>query len=208
MELVLAEKLMYLPPLIVAALFALYRNNILCFWDCNPVGVAVKQVHGQVAVKISALLELARSTGIMLRNFPSAVARKISTSTDLVLHLLHRSALMILTSIQGILVTIKQSLSLIVYQMRNFFRHIFAVISNYTDYLRNTTVDFFRSVPKPSNHLYIAFLVIVTLACIGLILYGYRQAKSELPPEEPQHQPIVEQVEEKKPVRRRGKKTT
>jgi hypothetical protein len=193
MEYALAEKAIYLPPLLIAGLLALYRKNILCFWDCHPVGVAVKQFQGEV-------IELAKSTGIILRNFPTAVAAKISTSTDLMLHLLHRSALMILTSIQGILVTIKQSLSLIVYQVTSFLRHIFTIISNYTAYIQNTTVDLFRSVPKPSNHFYSGFLVIATILCIGLILY--HQTNKKVPTE-----PVVEPVvEDKKPVRRRSKK--
>jgi len=103
MELALTESLLYLPPLIIAGLIALYRNNILCFWDCNPIGIATKQFTGQVAVKLTWLLEKARSTALLIRNFPSALAT-LATKTQL----------MIVNTITGILVTIKENFHMIV----------------------------------------------------------------------------------------------
>ena len=103
MELALTESLLYLPPLIIAGLIALYRNNILCFWDCNPIGIATKQFTGQVAVKLRWLLEKARSTALLIRNFPSDLAT-LATNTQL----------MIVNTITGILITIKENFHMLV----------------------------------------------------------------------------------------------
>lgn len=209
MEYAVAQHLLYFPPLLIAGLIALYRNNILCFWDCNPMGVAVKQFHGQVAVRLSALLQLARTTGLMIRNFPSAVAAKISFATDLIVQTLRSKALLLVNSIRGILITIRESVFLVIYQVKSFLRYIFTVISNYTSYIQNTTIDFFRSVPKPSNSLYIGFIVAVTFVCIALVLYW--QESKQVPGKEsiqdPLQEPVKMEVEEKKPVRRRTKKS-
>lgn len=207
MELALTQHLIYLPPLLVAGLIALYRNNILCFWQCNPVGIALHEFQGQVALRTSAVLHMARSTALMIRNFPSHVAVKIHTSTDLMIHILHSTALQIITTIQGILVTIQQSLSLTLSEAKYFLQQIFTVISNYAEYLRNTSIEIFKTASEPSNPIYIGFMIVTTLACISLIFYGYRQAQNDLTLEEKQDDgESVEEIEEKKPVRRRTKR--
>jgi hypothetical protein len=204
MEFAVSESFLYLPPLILAGLIALYKNNILCFWDCNPIGVATKQFTGQVAVKISALLQLAKSTAIALRNFPTDLATIIKNTE-----------IMIINTIQGIVVTITHNINALVLHLRNFLAHLISSFQTYTAYLKNTTLDFFR--PAVSSNYFSAYVILACLGllvCTGIIWYGIQQANDD-PIEEPVREVVEEPVtvaeepvrEVKKPVRRRTKKT-
>jgi hypothetical protein len=203
MEIAVSQSFLYAPPLLLVGLIALYKNNILCFWDCNPIGVATKQFTGQVAVKISALLQLAKSTAIALRNFPTDVATIIKNTE-----------IMIRTRIQGIVVTLTHTLNTVVVQLQRFLAQLISSIQTYTAYLKNTTLDFFR--PAVSSQYSSAYLILVCLGllvCTCVIWYGIQQAKNDLieePVKEVVDEPVKEPVKEtevKKPVRRRTKKT-
>jgi hypothetical protein len=204
MEFALSESFLYIPPLILAGLIALYKNNILCFWDCNPIGVATKQFTGQVAVKISALLELAKSTAIALRNFPTDVATIIKNTQ-----------LMIMNTIQGILVTITYNINALVLHLRSFLAQLISSVQTYTAYLKNTTLDFFQpAVTSKYSSSYFILAGLGLLVCTGIIWYGIQKANDDLieePVKEVIEEPVKEVVEEpvkevKKPVRRRTKK--
>ncbi len=191
MEFALTESLLYLPPLIIAGLIALYRNNILCFWDCNPVGIATKQFTGQIAVKITWLLEKARSTALLIRNL----------SSDLVT-LARNTQLMIVNTIAGILVTIKQSFDLLLITVQRaleiFWNSIFGVlvtvqetllalytfvvssVANYTEGMQDKVVSLFqttKTIPYPASYIY--FLIVASSLCLGFIIYGFYKAMQE-----------------------------
>ena len=205
MELALSESLIYLPPLALAALLAFYRNNILCFWDCNPVGITAKEFTGQMAVRISALLQMAQSTALAIRNFPTSLVA-----------LARNTQLMLVNMIQGILVTIKASIGDMILKVNTFLKVILASIQNYTSYLKNTTVDFFRPVEVAKySYAYLLIAAIGLTLCAFVVWREYQRAKnapiSEHPMDTLEEEPVKESVEViepvKKPIRRRAKKT-
>ncbi len=198
MEFAVTESLLYLPPLILAGLIALYRNNILCFWDCNPVGVAAKQFTGEVAIKISAILQMAQSTALAIRNFPTTLA----TITN-------HTQVMIVNMIRGILVTIKDNISALVLQVRTFLKYILASIQTYTSYLKNTTLDFFQPVATAKySYKHLIFAGIGLILCCWVVWREYKRAKTEADAviEEVVEEPVKTVETVKKPIRRRVKK--
>ena len=197
MNFAVTDSFIYLPPLILAGLLALYKNNILCFWECNPVGVSVKQFTGLVAMKISAFLEMAKSTAVSVRNFPTF----LTTFGN-------ETKVLIMNTIQGILLTIKQTIRDSILQAGTFLAQLLVSFGNSTASLKKTVLDFFRApAPEKYSYTYLFFLSVALLACFGVVWYGYHKAKNT-PVVETIHETIEEsvKVETKKPIRRRSKK--
>lgn len=184
MDLTLVDTLIFLPPLILAGIAAFYRNTILCFWDCNPVGLKVKQF------------------ALMVRDFPTQLMAKISTSTALMLNAIYSKALLLVNTIQGIVITIKT-------QILAIFTHLLCLARNFTETVKNTTLSIFQSSPK-SDYGWIVW-TLVAIVVVGILVwisYGYTIASVQEPKvPEPEPAPQMEQLPPiRKPIRRRGRK--
>lgn len=208
MEIALAESLIIAPPILVMGLFALYRNNILCFWDCNPVGVATKDFVKDVSVRMSDVSKLALNVALTIRNYTTAIQSKIEYSTALVANVIKSTALMIVNTIQGILTTINQNIHLVISHMRGFLHSILASLQDYLGYLKNTTVALFT--PKVVSSDARPWILAVGFVAVLVILWLTHMYLSKTEPKKTEEMSIETDQEikpKKNPVRRRTKKT-
>ena len=230
MEFALIDSVVLLPPILIAGLLALYRNNILCFWDCHPAGKAVVQSFHTL-----------KSTALMLRNTASAILLTGKASVALVLQTIRSAALMIVqtvtgslvtlknathalalqivATIQGILVTVSQSFNLTAVSVKMFSSTLFTKMRSILVEFGNTTLAHWNSltkpVDKPSSPLYVYIGFAAAIGVTLLTWYYLNKNRTTLPL--PAHkqldvEPIVvteknqKQEQEKKPIRRRGRK--
>lgn len=162
MDLSLTQHIVYLPPLILAALVTFYRNTILCFWDCTPLGVTIKQFHGQIAIRLSDLLAMLAAAAKILYNGPLSVVYTLSHS---VLH--------IATMIQGILVaSIYYPLVLVLSSVMAIKEFLVMGVLNCTTFLYTATHRLVEPVPFNYDYLFITLIVLVVST--RFVLYRYR----------------------------------
>lgn len=228
MEFALVDSLVFLPPILIAGLVALYRNNILCFWECNPAGKALVQT-----------LHTLKSTALLLRNTAFAVMNPIKTSVALVVKAIHSTALMIIQTVTGTVALVKKTVEAFALQIVAMIRGILVTISNSFGFAVATVKEFFltlfskmqftirafqnsslalwnrftSSTTEPtSQKLYLYIGLAVAIGVILLTWYYLNQNPTSLQDsKEVKHSeeflPVEEPKKEKKPVRRRSRRT-
>ncbi len=221
MDFAITTTLVYLPPILVAGLIALYRNNILCFWDCHPAGKAIVQT-----------MSTAKQTAVMIRNTVFQLMSTVKGSMALMLQGLHSTALMlfrtiesmrvqIVTTIQGILVALQAQFELMQVNTVMFFYRLYAKFRSMVSYAVNETAafatnvtSFFSPSPQDSSRKMYLYAGLAVGICVVLVtwyyLTTYRSAKLPLQEKKaiaPILEPIKVPAEEKKPIRRRSRRT-
>jgi hypothetical protein len=227
MEFALVDSLVLLPPVLIAGLLALYRNNILCFWDCHPAGKAVVQSFHTL-----------KSTALMLRNTASAILLVGKTSAALVLQTIRSTALMIFQTVTGslvaiktmiedfalqivariqeILVTLSQSFNHSLVSVKMFSSMVFTNVHSTIMGFGNSTItrwnSFTNPVEKATSSLYLYSGLVAAIGVILLTWYYLSKNRTILPPStlkelDVEPIPLEEKKQEKKPIRRRARKS-
>jgi hypothetical protein len=164
MEHTLAEKIMLLPPLLVAFLVIIYRNTIFCF-HCNSSTVVSNQMMKNITTMIesNALVVRQESNTMLVRSFDLLYA---------IVATIQQGALMIVTHIQGICIAIYESIQHKVHVTSDMLYTMFDKIVTNIESIKNTTTKYFTSAPKPFyESLYTPLLVLASSAILFFTVY-------------------------------------
>lgn len=197
----------FAPAIVIGFLMTFYRNNILCFWNCNPTGVQIKQYS------------------LMVRNTVRELVANITSSKEVMQQILHKTILMLVTGIHEMLVTVYQT-------FQNILLDITSRLSNTVETVRNYSYALVESwSPKATDYAFpieVIFMIgMYTLVSVSIYyLIKNKMEESDEPkrvhfesfPAEEEQQHSVESVdfppaletmkeEKKAPVRRRTRRT-
>jgi len=197
----------FAPAIVIGFLMTFYRNNILCFWNCNPTGIQIKQYS------------------LMVRNTVLELVANITSSKEVMQRILHSTILTIATSIHEMLVTVYQT-------FHNILLDIASRLSNTIETVRNYSYALVESwSPKATDYAFpieVIFMIgMYTLVSVSIYyLIKNKMEESDEPKRvhfepvsaEEQQQHPVESVdfppaldsmkeEKKTPVRRRTRRT-
>ena len=193
----------FAPAIVIGFLMTFYRNNILCFWNCNPTGIQIKQYS------------------LMVRNTVLELVANITSSKEVMQRILHSTILTIATSIHEMLVTVYMS-------FQQTLQKCSLMLVSMSDTLQNTTNQFLSYTfgqnyeENPYLNSQLLFIVFMYFLVLGSICYLMvnkmedldqpKRVHFEAPPPsekvEPEQQQEEQPKEEKKaPVRRRTRRT-
>lgn len=176
-------QVMLLPLAALAVTIGYLRDQILCFFYCartkHPMVLFAKNIFNQTLLR-----------SVILRNTMLEVVSLLQNSSQIAVKLASDLRVMIVTSIQGILVTIHQ----FVYQAQLLFASFFERNDQYKEF----------KVYLPAIQFF--FLFVLICACFLLVDGAGVEVPKEYPTE---NTPTLLASEEqtKKPVRRRNRRT-
>lgn len=185
----------FAPAVLIGFLLSLYRNNILCFWNCNPTGVQIKQYS------------------LMVRNTVMDLINNITSSKEVMQQIIHNTILTLARTINEMLLTIYQSF----YTTYNQFCD---QVSLFADTVKNQSYALVESVfgkqvetMFPTEQMF----MIGMYALVGVSVYYLLQQKDTPDDKDSEQKKVqfvdmppafeLEKEEKKAPVRRRTRRT-
>jgi hypothetical protein len=185
----------FAPAVLIGFLLSLYRNNILCFWNCNPTGVQIKQYS------------------LMVRNTVLDLINNITTSKEVMQQIIHNTILTLARTINEMLLTIYQTF----YTTYNQFCD---QVSLFAHTVKNQSYALVESVfgkqvesMFPTEQMF----MIGMYALVGVSVYYLLQQKDTPDDKDSEQKKVqfvdmppafeLEKEEKKAPVRRRTRRT-
>lgn len=185
----------FAPAVLIGFLVSLYRNNILCFWNCNPTGIQIKQYS------------------LMVRNTVLDLIKNITSSKEVMQQIIHNTILTIARSINDMLLTVYQS----VYTRYQEFSYD---VSTFAESIKNQSYALIESVfgkqaetMFPTEQMFMIGMYLL----VGISIYFLLQQKNRTEEDYTQEKKVhfvdmppafqLEKEEKKAPVRRRTRRT-
>lgn len=188
MEVALAEKTMFLPPLIVAILAIIYRNTIFCF-QCSELYGSVQIVSDNIMKNITTMID---SRALIIQQESRHL---VGRSFDLVLAILasiQNAIGMVVTNIQGMCLTIYESIEQKITLTSDFLHGIFDSISTFKDASIEAFDNLWVSKPAPFYEMFYTPVLLLLFAGILVITISYLRENRVLTPEDT---PVPEPIE-------------
>lgn len=188
MELALAEKTMFLPPLIVAILAIIYRNTIFCF-QCSDLYGSVQIVSDNIMKNITTMID---SRALIIQQESRHL---VGRGFDLVLAILtsiQNAVGMIVTNIQGMCLTIYESIEQKITLTSDFLHGIFDSISTFKDASIEAFDNLWVSKPAPFYEMFYTPVLLLLFVGILVLTISYLRENRVLTPEDT---PIPEPIE-------------